>query len=150
MKALRIINCCCITWCFDSCPNWIAASDPVCSSNLSFQNNIAAELDTVWIQCDLNYTGRWFPTMEWLKQIQNISYASTTVPNNFSNVQNTFSSVIMQVDADDNGAVINFKTYFASSGNQVTTNASNIPDYVYNWNITINVECEFLQFILFY
>ena len=82
--------------------------------------------------------------MEWLKQIQNITYALETVPTELSNVQYVFSFVIMQVDADDNGAVINFKTYFASAGNQVTTNASNIPDYVYNWNITLNVECESL------
>lgn len=114
----------------------------MCRSNLSSPNHIAAEFDTVLIQCDLNYTGRWFPTLEWFKQIHdrnNIAMENT--PNESLSAS---SFVIMQVKSDDNGAVIICKTCFDSSGNQVTTNASNIPDYVYHWNITVIVECEFL------
>ena len=122
----------------------ISASDPICSSNLTDPDDSASEKDTVLIRCDLKYSGVWIPTMHWFKLIHDRSHPLESALTDPSNVQSASSFVIMQVNSSDNGAVIFCKTYFISS-DQITTNASNIPDYVHHWNTTLNVECEFFR-----
>ena len=119
-------------------------SEPRCSTNVSAKYGYAKEFDYVAFRCAVNYSGHWTPSMQWSKGKRAIHGATYAINNNISHfVQHISSVVTLQVGAEFNGVLVSCRTWFSETAMKMQyTNATNIPDYLFQWNTTLNVHCK--------
>lgn len=121
-----------------------AESDPVCNTNISTKDGSIKELEYVEFQCNFNFSGQYVPSVLWSEGDSNIKETFSVINSNASHVLQHLSSLaILQVSAQKNGITITCTTQFNETAKKDHyTNATNIPDYFFTWNIRLNVHCK--------
>ena|SRR6218665_2327364 len=121
-----------------------AESKPRCSTNVSAEYGSAKEFDYVAFRCAVNYSGHWTPSMQWSIGRRALDGTTYVINSNVSQgVQHLSSVITLQVSADFNTVVVSCKTWFSEASMKVLyTNATNVPNYLFHWNTTLNVHCK--------
>ena len=119
----------------------ILASNPTCSTNVSFINK-TEELEVMEMICSVNYDGNWAPVMKWQQDggpIITAGVVNSTVP-----YKSVTSSLTVLVTRNVTGSKFSCTTYFTvdnkpTSSPDNATVATNVPDYTYMWNYTFHI-----------
>lgn len=103
------------------------------------------------MQCHLNYTGSLTPLFQWSIHKASVDRIIASESRNISasRIKQFTSSVTIQVNASDNGAIFNCKVNFAQLNIQNTTYAPKGPDYEYQWKFALQVECMNCYMLIF-
>lgn len=131
--------------CFQKCQHvFCLESDPQCSDNISVTDSRIKEFDYAEFRCTVNYSGHWTPIMQWSKEGIAMNKPFIDVNINISqDVQQLTSILNLEVRAEDNDALITCNTLFIKTTENVNrTSATNIPEYVFSWNATLDVLCR--------
>jgi len=101
-----------------------------------------SELESMELQCVIGYRGNWAPVMEWRfsgKDGQVVSEGVQTISSQLL-VTSVFSFTVYHTM---NNRSVSCKTYFSSYTGNVTTTATNTPDYSYTWTSpSLNITCK--------
>ena len=123
-----------------------AESEPRCSTNVSAKYGYVKEFDYLAFRCAVNYSGYWTPSMQWSTGGRALDGSTYVINSNVSQgVEHLSSAITLQVGAELDGFLVSCKTWFSETSMKVHhTNAANVPDYVFNWNTTLNIHCEYI------
>ena len=94
--------------------------------------------DYIWMQCRVNFSGNWAPTMEWRQHQINadinegrlVSIVADTVVIQNSSITST---LIVLIDSTNYDSYYSCRTYFTWHNGKLKTNATNVPDFNYTW-----------------
>lgn len=136
LHALQIAACLLNFWC-----KWyvLLNSFPECSTNTSSADEGVIGKGYLWLWCRIIYIGSMIPIFSWTKaNTQDAIVTDTTTSDNSSLPFTITSSIIVQLNPDDNGVTFTCKITF-----QLPNNAEgNTPDYEYTWKYTTSVMCK--------
>jgi len=127
-----------------------AESEPRCSTNVSSLYGSVKEFDYVAFRCAVNYSGHWTPSMQWSTRRRALDGATYVINSNISQgVQQVSSAITLQVGANFNAVLFTCKTWFSEASMKIHyTNATNVPNYLFHWNTTVNVHCKRMRISL--
>ena len=112
-----------------------SASNPICSAN-SISTNKPIELAKIEMVCSVNFSGNWTPVMKWQQEEGSVITAGVVI--NTVPYKSVTSSLTVSVTRSVTGSTFACTTYFNGDNKPSSTSATNIPDYRYKWNYTIN------------
>ena len=82
--------------------------------------------------------------MQWSKDGNALSSTSFVISISSSQgVQQLKSAINLQVKAEDNDAILTCETLFIETTENINkTSATNVPEYMFSWNTTLDVLCR--------
>lgn len=121
-----------------------AESDPVCHTNTFVKDGSVKEFEYTVFRCEMNLSGQYVPSMQWSVGDIHVNETFSVINSNTSHFMQHLASVaILQASTEKNGIMITCKIQFNETPMKVHyTNATNIPDYFFRWNTTLNVHCK--------
>jgi len=117
-------------------------SQPKCVTTLTAKTSLEVG-DYIWMQCRVNFTGNWAPTMEWRQHQVNTDINEGRLVSDVAEVirnSSITSTLVVLIDSTNYGSYYSCRTFFTWHNGKLRTNATNIPDfnhtYIANWNLS--------------
>ena len=116
-------------------------SPPKCKTNASSADYQWRNGDKLLLFCTIDYTGNWSPNMEWSRNdIVNVTLNFKTIQQHTS----ITSTLTLSLKSDDNGVTFTCKSAIDQRNEIHETRYTYVPTYIFAWNFTANVLCEYL------
>lgn len=118
----------------------IVGGNTSCTTNLSASEAVQ-ENNVITMTCTITYSGNWAPVMTWFNSVTSRDFTDEVIT--VTTNETVTSQLTVTSSAGLHGSKIVCVTNFSQLSPPLSTNATNIPSYMYTWTSPIlNIQCK--------